>query len=160
MNKDYFREKNSKWNKEHKEHIKEYQEKNKERIEKWYKDNKERISKRQKKRYVENKEHIKAKCKEYWKTEKWKIMYSNAAHRRRARIKSWEKVTIKMLQDLIKNQNNKCNECSIFLDFNISRFVHLDHIIPISKWGEHKISNLQYLCQTCNIRKKDKIIFT
>ena len=51
-------------------------------------------------------------------------------------------------------QGNKCAFCKAKLQKG--RRVHLDHIIPISKGGLHDNSNLQVLCQNCNLRKKDK----
>ena len=33
----------------------------------------------------------------------------------------------------------------------------IDHIVPISKGGEHKPENVQLLCRKCNIQKSDRI---
>ena len=35
------------------------------------------------------------------------------------------------------------------------RAPHLDHIMPVSKGGEHTKENLQLLCRTCNLSKND-----
>lgn len=144
-----------------KAYLKEYYLKNKEKRDEYLKEYraKNRIYYREKNKKwsIENRDYMRNYLREYAKTEKWKIIFSNEKQKRRAKMKSFEKVSTEMLQDLIISQDYKCNKCSVFLDFNIKYFVHLDHIFPISKWGEHKILNLQYLCQTCNLQKYNKI---
>jgi len=44
----------------------------------------------------------------------------------------------------------KCLYCKDKLD---AKNIGLDHILPIAKGGEKKISNLTIICQRCNIRK-------
>jgi hypothetical protein len=38
--------------------------------------------------------------------------------------------------------------------------LHFDHIIPIAKGGNNSEANIQILCQTCNLKKSDKITMT
>jgi len=35
--------------------------------------------------------------------------------------------------------------------------LHFDHIIPVDKGGSNDEANIQILCQTCNLKKSDKI---
>lgn len=37
--------------------------------------------------------------------------------------------------------------------------LHFDHIIPVAKGGSNLPVNIQLLCQTCNLKKSDKIAF-
>lgn len=50
---------------------------------------------------------------------------------------------------IFKRDGFKCLKC-----WNINN-LQIDHIIPISKGGENKISNLQTLCNSCNSVKRD-----
>ncbi len=95
-----------------------------------------------------------------------KICKANANHRRRVKILNTSDGTIpnnikgisnEVLRELLNAQNNKCMLCNIELNLN---YRHLDHIIPISKGGEHSINNVQWLCPPCNLSKSDKIFKT
>ena len=37
--------------------------------------------------------------------------------------------------------------------------LHFDHIIPVAKGGGGEVTNIQILCQRCNLQKSDKIAF-
>lgn len=55
----------------------------------------------------------------------------------------------KIREFILKRDNRKCLKCGNTLK------LQLDHIIPISKGGENKLSNLQTLCNSCNSKKRD-----
>jgi 5-methylcytosine-specific restriction endonuclease McrA len=65
-------------------------------------------------------------------------------------------VTTEAILNLFKSQNGLCNNpnCKVKLEDNY----HIDHIFPLSKGGEHTISNIQLLCPFCNLSKKDKVL--
>ena len=54
---------------------------------------------------------------------------------------------------LFKKQDNKCNMCHKSLE---EHGWNIDHIIPKSIGGSHKMSNLQILCTNCHLRIKSK----
>lgn len=56
----------------------------------------------------------------------------------------------KNIRKFIFNRDKVCLCCGT------DKKLSLDHIIPINKGGENKISNLQTLCSSCNSRKSDK----
>jgi len=107
----------------------------------------------------ENREYMFEYQKQYYKTLKWKLIKKADWNKRRAlknKTKT-ENINKKFLEELLELQEYKCNYCKIYLDNNKKMFIHLDHIIPLSKWWTHTKNNLQFLCQKCNLSKWNKI---
>ena len=70
----------------------------------------------------------------------------------------WGQTTKGIKDTLWASQEKQCANCKI--QFPLED-MHLDHIKPLKKGGEHEDSNLQVLCQACNLRKgaKDPRVF-
>lgn len=64
----------------------------------------------------------------------------------------------KQVSALFGYQNERCAWCQKRINYNKS---HIDHIVPLSKNGNHDITNIQILCPKCNLSKsyKDPIIW-
>lgn len=63
------------------------------------------------------------------------------------------KVTVKLRDEVMKRDNFKCQRCGTTKDDGV--LLHVDHIKPISKGGKTELSNLQVLCDRCNLGKSD-----
>ena len=113
--------------------------------------------------YIENKEKLKKQSNFYWFKNKDKInkyrrkwrkensmLVRNQSHRRRANLKNSD-VTPLQIKELVKKSKN-CYWCNIKLGLEY----HIDHYTPISKGGEHTISNLVVSCPSCNLQKHAK----
>jgi 5-methylcytosine-specific restriction enzyme A len=59
----------------------------------------------------------------------------------------------RLRHEVFKRDNYKCLECG---KDKKETTLHVDHIIPVSKGGTDELSNLQTLCQACNLAKSDK----
>jgi 5-methylcytosine-specific restriction endonuclease McrA len=60
----------------------------------------------------------------------------------------------KDILNLLQNHNYQCYYCGIKVAQGDN--LHLDHKIPLSKDGEHSITNLTPACATCNLKKGTK----
>jgi hypothetical protein len=76
---------------------------------------------------------------------------ANYNHQRRSMTQDF--VSIEDWQALLEKHNHQCLSCHTT---NIP--LTQDHVIPLSKGGKHHIDNLQPLCQSCNSKKRDKVI--
>ncbi len=105
------------------------------------------------KRWVENNRE---KVREYKR--RWKLKNKEAinSHTRNRRAKIRESVGTHTQDDILymlNAQKHKCINCLCSLKKNK---YHVDHIVPIVRGGSNDRSNLQILCQSCNVRKSSK----
>jgi 5-methylcytosine-specific restriction endonuclease McrA len=56
----------------------------------------------------------------------------------------------------IRNSSPMCPMCGRWVG---CENLTIDHIVPISKGGEHTIVNIQAICRKCNVIKRDKIYY-
>jgi 5-methylcytosine-specific restriction endonuclease McrA len=74
----------------------------------------------------------------------------NQGHRRRAR-KAENGVFLVTKKDIARLLLQPCAYCGAVAE-------HIDHVIPISRGGAHKIGNLVAACSSCNLRKGSKLL--
>ena len=124
--------------------------------------NKERISERDKKYREENKEHYKEwrdkhkeERKEYdkkYREENPHIRF-NSHHRRKQEKENGKGITKEQWLEMMEFFNWKCAYSGIELNKDNR---NVDHIIPLSKNGEHEIWNCVPMYNSYNFSKKDK----
>lgn len=114
--------------------------------------NKKLINQANKSWYAANREKRLAAIKATRQGEAFKIKNRiYAANRRsRTRMQSDGTVTYDAIMQLLEDQNWKCNLCCADLR-TVQK--HLDHIDPLFIGGFHSISNVQWLCKSCNLSK-------
>lgn len=99
--------------------------------------------------YERNKEKCLQKSKVYRQSNPDK--YAIYARTRRARAKSVGGTHTKAdIVEIFKMQGGRCAYCRADVLFDQKR---VDHIIPIARGGHNGRSNLQILCEPCNVRK-------
>lgn len=122
-----------------------YQKENREKLLEYWKDYREN-----------NKEKIAKKQKEYEQSKIGRIKRNLIWNKRRARLISQSDWTLDWNSDFIINMLIKQDNACVLCNCNIANKYDIDHIIPISKWWIHWISNIQLLCPTCNKKKWNK----
>lgn len=122
-----------------------------ERVKDWHEKNKDRVRERSRKYFQETGKHLDS---------------YKRRQRRKSRIRDYKTRGAKVvdnivLSDLLRRDNWKCKLCgksvqkkNIYAD----DAAEIDHIIPLSKGGEHSYDNTQILCRKCNREKGDSII--
>jgi hypothetical protein len=71
--------------------------------------------------------------------------------KRRAKVKQGD--SSKVVLQWLQGQAKVCRWCGC----DCADSFHIDHIKPLAKGGEHRVSNLCVSCPTCNIRKNAKL---
>lgn len=139
---------------------------------KLYRDtNKKNISEKNKEYYEKNKNAILSRHKiyrslnsqkiniymvNYRKTEKGNSIQQNSDHKRRTKTKEGDITSEQLLH--LKKSTKLCYWCNESLK---NKKVHIDHYTPLSKGGEHTLSNIVISCSNCNQKKsyKDPLLF-
>ena len=89
-------------------------------------------------------------------------------HARETREQDWESYRHQMFMrqqralmsdslryDILKRDGYRCRICGATQADGVK--LHVDHIIPVSKGGRTEPSNLQTLCERCNLGKSNKL---
>jgi len=181
-NREYCLEKSSQYRQAHKEEMKgylsDYYKRNKTQLSignaERYQKNKQKYAARNKKYYYEHLEQARARSKKYSEENKEKITairkaYSNTENGRSVRkaaqskykalrrnAKTVERVDV---EGILKRDGYICQQCrrKTRPDYHVNHplYPHADHIVPLSKGGEHSKRNMQCLCRLCNITKNN-----
>jgi 5-methylcytosine-specific restriction endonuclease McrA len=97
----------------------------------------------------------KDKYKRYAKKNRATHLSLRAEHEQRRRARKRNATVEKVNRDdIIKRDKSTCQICGKLLS---KKEITLDHIIPLSRGGEHSKSNLQVACNSCNCKKSSKI---
>ncbi len=76
-------------------------------------------------------------------------MHAVDKHKRRTQTKEGDLTTEQWLE-LVEECGGMCVKCA-------APYEHMDHIIPLSKGGEHTLDNVQPLCAKCNLSKHNRL---
>jgi 5-methylcytosine-specific restriction endonuclease McrA len=143
----------------HKNHYLENREKKALYIRGYQEENSHRISEYNRERYNNNKQHFLELAKEYRNTPHGRAMQSKHRSVRRCLMKesSIERFDPK---EIFNRDGYKCQICGHktrpdFKNPNHPLYPNLDHIVPLSKGGDHSRKNTQCLCRQCNIEKSN-----
>src|SRR5450631_3009272 len=115
-------------------------------------------------------------CIEKEKKNQRKKYYKNLSNEAKSKIRESQKKYAKSVKGIISTIKSRLNRQKMKTDSMvdisdeqwkmISDFYkkcptgfHVDHVIPISKGGKHRMSNLQYLTARENMEKSDRIDF-
>ncbi len=131
------------------EYAKNHREQERLRAAKWRKEHPEKVRELDRQKYLNAKASIKEYNRKYRNENREAVSIWQRNRQARKRAGSG-KVTRKFILDLFVVQGGICLMCKA--DFAETGY-QIDHIVPLSKGGEHANWNVQLLCPTCNKRK-------
>ena len=118
----------------------------------------DRITSYNKKYYRENKEQLSEANRE-WRSNNLNRIRANSLKRKTIKRGAFvEDVDPKIL---LETHSGKCGICNGDIPHGVEYthplYLHVDHIVPLSKGGEHSYANTQPTHASCNMQKKDKL---
>lgn len=167
--------KSRKWKAENQDKIKEYSNRNykenKEKINNWSKewyqrnkesviiakrqyrkDNSEKITAKRKEFYYSNRELVLSRCSNWAKNNPEKARQKVM---RREAIKRKATVGIVSYNEILKRDGYVCHICNGVVS---KGDVHFDHVIPLSRGGQHSMDNIKVSHAHCNLVKNNKLM--
>jgi 5-methylcytosine-specific restriction endonuclease McrA len=90
---------------------------------------------------------VRAAEKRYKRSEKGKFVAINCNHKRRTQERNGSGITNRQWNELLRSYYFRCAYCGIQGNMTV------DHVVPLSKGGEHSIENIVPACIECNKRK-------
>jgi 5-methylcytosine-specific restriction endonuclease McrA len=136
------------------------QEKCREANRKWREENLEEQRSRErlvrKKAFAKDPEKIRAANRAWAARNKDKIRLRDL---RRKALKKGARVNLAHMQEWMDSVKSKRTATCYWCDKTIlSKDLHFDHIVPLSKGGEHSVENLCVSCEACNCAKQAKLV--
>lgn len=123
----------------------------------WRKANKKQSAKKRWKKYIKSPKGHKAKLR---KDRKYKRSQKGLEAARRSNTKRRRLImgadctlTLQEWEQIQKKQNHRCYYCGEKMDHPTQ-----DHVIPVSRGGEHTKDNIVAACLPCNLKKGDKLL--
>jgi predicted HNH restriction endonuclease len=114
--------------------------------------------------YEQSKEHRSAQRKQHLKQHPEKVRELARKRRATKRANGWERYTEAQVLEL---HGAVCHICGSEIDLTLDRRIgkegwemslHIDHVIPISKGGPDKLSNVKPSHGKCNLKKRATLL--
>lgn len=95
--------------------------------------------------------------------ERWAELKMHGYHRRRARLAGRTAIEHVRPGDLRSEHGDECCYCGATMTFDLMteynpRRASVEHVIPLSRGGEHAMHNLKLACLECNFKKNNKLV--
>jgi len=115
----------------------------------------DRVGKQKNKEWIANNRERYDEWNKEWRRNNKDRIYAHISKRRALKKGSPGQYTAEEANAILAAQGHKCANCKADLRKVKPRGRHIDHIIPLSRGGTNDKTNIQWLCQACNLKKHD-----
>ena len=120
-----------------------------------------RQNNKEKRRIKRRKDYLRNKEREAETTKKWREEHPERVSiwRSSRRAKELEAQAFDFTAEQLAGRLDYFGrKCYLKLEGCTGEYQHLDHVIPLSRGGLHALPNLRPACQSCNLRKGNKLL--